>query len=124
MDHAPPHLGLHLDAGPDILPVKPSTRAWGPYPGQYQHLYAKQNGWKSPRFLTHEISVQSSFISSMHTFSAVALSWDGRGDLIALGTSDGVEVCFTPQTPGCLLWQAYTWVSFSQITDWAQVLDL
>ncbi len=65
-----------------------------PSPGRYQHLYAKQNGWKSPSFSVHEIYDESSgFISSMHPFNGASLSWDNKGDLIALGTADGVAVC-------------------------------
>ena len=104
MDHALPHGSTH-DVGQDIPPEKPSTPACAPSPGRYQHLFARQNGWKSPRFSTHEINVQSSFISTMHTFRAATLSWDGRGDFIALGTSDGVEVRCMSQTP-CWLSQA------------------
>lgn len=29
----------------------------------------------------------------MHPFNAATLSWNGGGDLIVLGTSDGIEVC-------------------------------
>lgn len=29
----------------------------------------------------------------MHPFNAATLSWNGEGDLIVLGTSDGIEVC-------------------------------
>ena len=32
----------------------------------------------------------------MHPFDAAALAWDSLGDLIALGTSDGIEVSCIP----------------------------
>ena len=79
--------------------MTPATLARAPSPGQHQRLYARQNGWKSPQFRTHEINVQSSFISSMHAFNAASLSWGGMGDLVALGTSDGVEVRRAPGAP-------------------------
>ena len=66
--------------------------AHSPWAGRFQHLYGRANGWRNPRFAVEELRVESAFISSMHTFKADALSWEGGGELIAVGTSDGIEV--------------------------------
>ena len=60
--------------------------------GDSSIFMAGGNGWRNPCFTVEELKVESAFISSMHTFKADALSWEGGGELIAVGTSDGIEV--------------------------------
>ena len=45
----------------------------------------------------------------MHTFKADALSWEGGGELIAVGTSDGIEV--RPQQLGHLNALLHLWLN-------------
>jgi hypothetical protein len=70
-------------------------------PVDWKELFGRGNGWREPRLEEHQIRVSAEFISAMCSFLPEDVGWDGQDgqcdQMVALGTSDGVEVSSAEQ---------------------------